>query len=119
MGLRSMQMTEAQKRQMNSPCSPTPTKRKYPWGLTLDLEGPQLKALGLTDPEAGEELVLEVRVVVTRVNSSSDTERPASVSAGLQVTHMGIVERAESADDEEDDGDAGMDLDGRISRDRG
>lgn len=99
----SMKNTKAQRHPKRNAVSME--QRAYPWGTSITLDGPQLRALGgLRGLEVGDTQTLRVRVKVTSI-SANDDGAGAHKSVGLQITHI-----------EEPDGD--MSLDERVAEDR-
>lgn len=70
-------------------------ERKYPYGLLLNLEEPEVQKLGLESPTVGASIEMEITV---RVDSISSNENGRSL--GLQVTAMGLKEETGPGDRE-------------------
>lgn len=84
-------------------CLPQPmVESEYPYGLKLTLNEAQLEALGLEFPEAGKELHLEARAVVTKA-STEDPDADGDVDfvcVDLQLTHLGVEDGEEKEEPE-------------------
>ena len=71
-----------------------PPKPRFPWGLSIDLNGESLDLLELDvdDFDIGQTLVFKVKTKVTaiRKNETLDTDEETDISRSidLQITHM-------------------------------
>lgn len=70
----------------------------YPFGLRLTLNGPELEKLGLDElPEAGTEVTLGARAIVTRA-ATEDPDADGDIDqvcVELQITHLGLGDEEE------------------------
>lgn len=82
-----MTLTAADARKMTEPSIAADAPR-YPWGLSISIDGDALERLGIEDlPEVGESLQLRALVEVTSTSiNESQTEQRRSL--GLQITAM-------------------------------
>lgn len=90
--LKSMKLTKAERKDRNMAAPSILNADEgpaYPWGLTIDLEEESIKKLGLAStPKAGETLMLEARVKVSRVAASDSVDQGETRSLSLQITDL-------------------------------
>jgi len=92
----SLKVTEAQKKnygQIND------TPPEYPWGTALDLDGEQVKALGLEGVGLGQEFNVVALARVKNVSSSESEEQGKRVNVVLQITDMAVAPKSPSSEE--------------------
>ena len=63
----------------------------YPYGLCIHMDKDELDKLGISDlPKVGTEMMLEVKVKVTRVSQSAMEGADEQTSVDFQITDIGI-----------------------------
>lgn len=83
----------------------SPSREKYPYGLSISLDSEGLKKLGIKDlPEVGDEvnIMAVARVVSTSQNASESND---STRVELQITQMCAEIEPEEADDKPETAD--------------
>ena len=91
MELKSMKMDPSQMRDYAMPVQGSGDLPLYPYGLCLNLEDEQIKALGLAAmPEAGQTLMIMARVQVSSVSERSTQGQGKDRSLGLQITDLAV-----------------------------
>lgn len=75
-------------------CQPTVCSHdgpRYPWGLSINLEGDQLDALGIKKlPKVGSTTTMTANIKITSCNERDDQESGPSRSITIQITDLGI-----------------------------
>jgi hypothetical protein len=91
--MQPMALSKKEQKGMDSPV-PMATASKaprYPWGLSLNLEGPTVKKLKLRgDLRSGQVVLVTGKAKVTRVEETED-ESGERCSYTLQITDMALV----------------------------
>ena len=88
----SMKRTPQEKKDLEAPSSPD--AEEFPWGLKLSLDAEDLDKLGLI-PTVGEEVIISAVAKVTDAHISESEDDGKRRSAGLQITSMGISNKAD------------------------
>lgn len=84
----NMQNTPAEAKEQVNPGAGTP---KYPWGLSLSLNGDSLDKLGVkTLPAVGTEVTIVARACVSNTSEYSTEGAGSESSMGLQITDLQI-----------------------------
>ena len=88
MTLQNMAMTPAEAKEYNSPMTSAEEAPKYPYGLSIDLNGDSMTKLGITTlPAVGEEVAITAVAKVTRI-SAYEEQSGSEQCMGLQITMM-------------------------------
>uniref|UniRef100_A0A6M3XM12 Uncharacterized protein n=1 Tax=viral metagenome TaxID=1070528 RepID=A0A6M3XM12_9ZZZZ len=99
MELKSMKLTAKQAKTMDSPSAVSPSKPKYPWGLSISLEKEALDKLGIeiSDFDVGEIVSIAAKARITRITISDGTDYQER-SMNIQIEKMAL-NQGESKED--------------------
>lgn len=84
-----MKRTESEQKD-SEVCGRSAEESRYPWGLRLHLEQPELDKLSLSVMPIGSEVTITAKAKFVSIHQSEQIDQEKDISCALQITDMDV-----------------------------